>query len=101
MLVPRGAGRPVCKHAVAVALVVTETVTGAGDQADAVVDLAGYLAGLDHEALVDLLLERAAADDLFDARLRMAAARAMAGAPSVGVFRHAIDEAFIANDYVS
>jgi hypothetical protein len=30
----------------------------------------------------------------------MAAARATAGAPSVGVFRHAIDEAFIANDYV-
>ena len=98
---PVGQDDRFCKHAVAVALVVTETVTGAGDQDDAVVDLAGYLAGLDHEALVDLLLERAAEDDLFDARLRMAAARAMAGAPSVGVFRHAIDEAFIVNDYVS
>jgi hypothetical protein len=31
----------------------------------------------------------------------MAAARATAGAPAVGVFRHAIDEALIANDYVS
>ena len=98
---PVGQDDRFCKHAVAVALVVTETVTCAGDQDDAVVDLAGYLAGLDHEALVDLLLERAAEDDLFDARLRMAAARATAGAPSVGVFRHAIDEAFIVNDYVS
>lgn len=97
---PVGQDDRFCKHAVAVALVVTKTDTDAGEQDDAVIDLAAYLAGLDHQALVDLLLERAAEDDLFDARLRMAAARAMTGAPSVGLFRHAIDEAFIANGYV-
>jgi uncharacterized Zn finger protein len=97
---PAGQDDRFCKHAVAVALVVTETDAGAGEQDGAVIDLAGYLAGLDHQALVDLLLERAAEDDLFDARLRMAAARAVTGAPSLGVFRHALDEAFIVNGYV-
>jgi uncharacterized Zn finger protein len=96
---PVGQDDRFCKHAVAVALVATETVTDV-EPDDAVVDLASYLAGLDPQTLVDLLLDRAAEDDLFDARLRMAAARAMVGAPSLGVFRHAIDEAFIVNGYV-
>lgn len=96
---PVGQDDRFCKHAVAVALVATDTATHAGHD-DAVVDLDGYLAGLDHQALVDLLLERAAEDDLFDARLRMAAARATAGAPQVGVFRNALDEAFMVDGYV-
>lgn len=89
-----------CKHAVAVALVVTDAVADPEHQAEAVIDVRGYLGGLDRQSLVDLLVERAADDDLFDARLRMEAARATAGPPQLGVFRHAIDEAFMVGDYV-
>jgi len=97
---PVGQEARFCKHAVAAALVVTDAVADPEHQAEAVIDVRGYLEGLDRQALVDLLVERAADDDLFDARLRMEAARATAGPPQLGVFRHAIDEAFIAGDYV-
>lgn len=89
-----------CKHAVAVALIVTDAVADPEHQAEAVIDVRGYLEGLDRQTLVDLLVERAAEDDIFDARLRMEAARATAGPPQLGVFRHAIDEAFMVGDYV-
>lgn len=89
-----------CKHAVAVALVLTEVVADPSQQAEAVIDVRGHLDGLDHRALVDLLVERAAADDIFDARLRMEAVRATGGLPQLGVFRHAIDESFMVHDYV-
>lgn len=89
-----------CKHAVAVALVVTEAVADPDQQAEAVIDVRGYLDGLPHETLVDLLVQRASEDDLLDARLRMEAARATAGPPQLGAFRHAIDEAFVVDGYV-
>ncbi len=89
-----------CKHAVAVALVMTETVADPDHQAEGVIDVRAHLEGLDHQTLVDLLVERAAQDDIFDARLRMEAARAAAGPPQLGVFRHAIDEAFMVGDFV-
>jgi uncharacterized Zn finger protein len=71
-----------------------------GQQAEAAIDVRGYLEGLDHQALVDLLVERAADDDIFNARLRMEAARATAGPPQLGGFRQAIDESFVVHDYV-
>jgi len=89
-----------CKHAVAVAVVVTDAVADPSQQADGVIDVRGYLAGLDHQTLVDVLVERAADDDIFDSRLRMEAARATAGPPQLGVFRHVIEEAFLVADYV-
>lgn len=89
-----------CKHAVAVALVVTDAAADRDQGAETVIDVRGYLEGLDHQTLVDLLVERAADDDIFDARLRLEAARATAGPPQLGVFRHAIDEAFVVHDYV-
>ncbi len=89
-----------CKHAVAVALVATDAVGDADQRAEASIDIPAYLAGLDHNALVDLLVERAAEDDVFDARLRMSAARATARPPPIAVFRHAVDEAFVVRDYV-
>jgi uncharacterized Zn finger protein len=89
-----------CKHAVAVALVTTDAFADPDQQAEAVIDVRGYLEGLDHGALVDLLVERAAEDDIFDARLRMDAARATGRTPQLGVFRHAIDEAFMVDGYV-
>lgn len=89
-----------CKHAVALALVVTDTVPDQDQQNEVVIDIRRYLAGLDHESLVDLLVERAADDDHFDAKLRMSAVRATPGTPSIAVFRHALDEAFVVGDYV-
>ena len=97
---PVGQEGKFCKHAVAVAVVVSDPVADPGQRAEAVIDVRGYLEGLDHQALVDLLAERATDDDIFDARLRMEAARATAGPPQLGVFRHAIDEAFVVDDYV-
>jgi len=97
---PVGVDGRFCKHAVAVALVVTDAVADPGQPAEAVIDIRAYLAGLDHDALVDLLVERAAEDDVFDARLRMSAARTAEGPPPIAVFRHALDEAFIVRDYV-
>jgi uncharacterized Zn finger protein len=96
---PVGLDSRFCKHAVALALVVTDAVADPGQQAEAVIDIRAYLAGLDHDALVDLLVERAAEDDGFDAKLRMAAARVTEGAPPIAVFRRALDEAFVVRDY--
>lgn len=99
---PVGGEERFCKHAVAVALVVTDAVAAEepiAEQSEEV-DLAAYLRGLDHESLVDLLVEHAAEDDLFDARLRMAAARTGVGAPALGPFRQALEAAFETDGFV-
>lgn len=100
---PVGGDERFCKHAVAFALVATDAVVAdevptAEQRAE--VDLATYLRGLDHEALVELVLERAK-DDLFHARLGMAAAATNAGAPVLDAFRHALEAAFESDGFVS
>jgi len=97
---PLGVERRFCKHAVAVALVVTDAVADPSARAGAVIDVRAYLESLEQRALVDLLVERAAEHDIFDARLRMDAARASGGPTNLAVFRHAVDEAFVVHDYV-
>lgn len=98
---PMGRDGSFCKHAVALALVVTDTVADPNQQAEAGSDVRAYLQGLDPKELVDLLVERANEDDIFDARLRMSAARATTtGAPPVAVYRNVIDKAFVVGDYV-
>lgn len=97
---PVGAEGRFCKHAVAVALVVTGAVADAHVDKDVPIDLRGYLTSLEQGALVDLVLEHADDDDLFDARLRLRAARATEGSLPTAAFRQAIDEAFVTNDYV-
>jgi uncharacterized Zn finger protein len=96
---PIGADGRFCKHAVAVALVATGLVTQKADP-DGEIDLRAYLSGLEHGALVELLADRAEQDGLFDARLRMQAARTTSESPSLGVFRNALDGAFQFDDYV-
>lgn len=96
---PVGAEDRFCKHAVAVALVVTGAVAD-GNAKDVPIDLRGYLTSLEQDALVDLVLEHADDDDLFDARLRLRAATATEGPLPTAPFRRAIDEAFVTNDYV-
>jgi uncharacterized Zn finger protein len=100
---PVGGEERFCKHAVAVALVVTDAVVADGAptaEPSEKIDLAAHLRGLDHEALVKLLVERAAEDGLFDARLRMAAARTSVGDLSLDAFRHALAAAFETEGYV-
>lgn len=97
---PVGSKGVVCKHAVAVALVVTNADEDPDQHSEAGTDLRGYLAGLDHPTLVDLLVEHAADDDLFGARLQMDAARAAAEPLALGVFRQAIDGAFAVDGFV-
>jgi len=96
---PVGISGAFCKHAVAVALVVTEEADPSRRTED-VIDVRAYLTGLDHDALVDMLVARASEDELFDARLRMSAARSAAGTPPAAAFRHALDEVFVVDDFV-
>ena len=87
---PVGREERFCKHAVAVGLVATRSVEPErGDGNAEEVNLVDYLTDLDREALVDLLLERAAADGLFDARLRAAAASKSGGRPDLKSYRQA------------
>ena len=96
---PMGDGGAFCKHLVAVALVATGRTAIPADE-EPPVDLREYLSALDQGKLVDLLLERAKDDELFEARLRMDAARAEPGPISTTAFRQAIDQAFVTHDYV-
>lgn len=63
-------------------------------------DLRSYLEAMDSRALVDLVLERAAADEIFDAQLRLDAARDTGSLPQVAVFRRLLDDAFAMHDFV-
>lgn len=82
---PMGRDGSFCKHAVAFALVVTDAIADPSRQDEAVIDIRAYLASLDSNELVDLLVGRAAEDDIRDARLRLSAARATTGVPPVAV----------------
>ncbi|MHB1823564.1 MAG: SWIM zinc finger family protein [Acidimicrobiales bacterium] len=99
---PVGAEESFCKHAVALALVATDPrSTQPQPDVESHVDVQAFLEGLGHERLVDLMLELAAADELALARLRLEAAKAVAGPPPLRAFLDAIDDAFETDDYVS
>jgi len=97
---PVGVDGRFCKHAVAVALVATESVSDTEASMDFSIDLRDYLTSLGHSCLVDLVLERADADDLFDARLRLQAMGTTDGPLPVAAFRDAVDRAFFTDGYV-
>ena len=99
---PVGADGSFCKHAVALALVATDPrSTQPQPDVESHVDVQAFLEGLGHERLVNLVLELAAADELALARLRLEAAKAVAGPPPLRAFLDAIDDAFETDDYVS
>lgn len=97
---PVGEDGTFCKHAVALALVATGTVTPPAGPQETQVDLRVYLASRDHAELVDLLLERANQDELFDARLRLAAASGGERPVALPEFRRAIENAFATGGFV-
>ena len=93
-----GADGGFCKHCVALALVVGGSASTPGHE---VVDVAGHLRGLDHEALVELVLSVAENDELFAARLRLDATRARdSSIVAIPAFKDAIDGAIVVRDYV-
>lgn len=81
-------------------LVVIDAAASPDRPIETAINTRGYLAGLDHDVLVDLLVARAAEDEIVHVHVHMSAARATKGAPPMAVFRHALDEAFLVRDYV-
>jgi hypothetical protein len=82
------------------ALVVTESASDSVASTDISIDLRDYLTSFPHSSLVDLVLERADADGLFDARLRLQATGAKDGALPVAAFREVVSGAFFTDGYV-
>ena len=91
---PMGVDGSFCKHAVALALIVTGPEAGGEPDEEPPVDLGAYLQGLPHDRLVELVLE------LASARLRLEAARATSGPVPLRSFTGAIDEAFATGGFV-
>jgi uncharacterized Zn finger protein len=103
---PVGETEEFCKHCVAAGLVwlgAARASEGATretgpDQAD--VDLRGYLLTRSKETLVELLMERAAEDELFGGRLALQAAKAAAVPADLEPYRQAIEAAIVVDDFV-
>jgi uncharacterized Zn finger protein len=103
---PVGETEGFCKHCVAAGLVwLRETRAREGatewqepDQPD--VDLRGFLLTRSKETLVELLMERAAEDELFGGRLALQAAKAAAVPADLEPYRQAIEAAIVVDDFV-
>ena len=103
---PVGETEEFCKHCVAAGLVwsrgarATEGATewSGPDQPD--VDLRGYLLAQSKEILVELVMERAAEDELFGGRLALQASKAAALPADLEPYRQAIEAAIVVDDFV-
>lgn len=96
-----------CKHCVAVGLAWhdrganLEGTADIGDHpASSQVDLQSYLSGLEKQALVSLILERADEDPRFMRKLVLGAAQAGAQPPDLSVWKQAFDETLQTDDFV-
>ena len=104
---PLGRDGEFCKHCVAVGLTWhaegRDGKTGPGDDETAPFtesDLRDYLAGLDKEELVSLLLEQAEEDERLHRRLMIRAANATRGGADLSVWKDALDEALETDGFV-
>jgi uncharacterized Zn finger protein len=102
---PVGMDGEFCKHCVAVGLAWRERGGPAergGDEAvpPSETDLRDYLAGLDKEELVTLLLDQAEEDERLERRLTLRAAAAAPGGAELSVWKGALDEALQSDGYV-
>jgi len=102
---PVGEDDAMCKHVIAVALAVTgvdgvvpAVATTAPTAGDDQPDLAGFVAGLDHDELVALIVAQADNDWRLREQLRARAAAAMNAPIDERVWRRRIDEAFAPYD---
>ena len=102
---PVGEDSIFCKHCVAVALAIAEpSPTSRGSRraapVDEDIDLRAFVAGLDHEALVDLAMEQADADWQLRERLRAHAIAAGGGTVNAREWKQRIDAAFGGRHFV-
>lgn len=103
---PVGETEEFCKHCVAAGLVwlagtaVSEGAIGGQDPDQPHVDLRYYLLSRSKETLVELLMERAAEDELFGGRLALRAAKAAAVPADLEPYRQAIEAAIVVEDFV-
>ena len=103
---PMGDDEVFCKHCVATGLVwlgAVATKEGAprpGTAGHSEVDVHAYLLSRDKETLVELLMERAATDELFDAKLALEAAKASSLHADLEPYRQAIEAAIVVDDFV-
>jgi uncharacterized Zn finger protein len=103
---PVGETEEFCKHCVAAGLVwlrgarATEGATEWSEPDQPAVDLRGFLLTRSKEMLVELLMERAAQDELFGGRLALQAAKAAAVPADLEPYRQAIEAAIVVDDFV-
>jgi uncharacterized Zn finger protein len=103
---PVGETEEFCKHCVAAGLVwlggatASEGAIGGSGPDQPEVDLRGYLLSSSKETLVELLMERAAEDELFGGRLALQAAKAAAVPADLEPYRQAIEAAIVVDDFV-
>jgi uncharacterized Zn finger protein len=102
---PMGQEETFCKHCVAACLVwlggqlVNPGATGPSAP-QRTFDLRAFLLGCDKDLLVDLLTERAEADELFDAKLCMLAAKAVSAPVDLKPYRRVIERAIVVDHFV-
>ncbi len=100
---PLGESGECCKHCVASGLVwmnAAKTTQGWPEETQSTVDLRTYLYTQTKEALVESLMERVAADELFAAKVTIEAAKAAAVPADLEAYRQAIDAAIVVDDFV-
>jgi len=103
---PMGDDEVFCKHCVATGLVWLGAVADKGRRTTAGYrralrgDVRAYLLSRDKETLVELLMERAATDELFDAKLALEAAKASSLHADLEPYRQAIEAAIVVDDFV-
>lgn len=98
---PMGDAGNFCKHCVAVGLVLADEQTELySDRAPTTADLRAYLRTRDKDALVDLLLDRAAEDEFLRGRLGLEAAKSSGVEVNLDAYRQAIDDTMVVHDFV-
>jgi len=100
---PVGDGGEFCKHCVASGLVWLNAVKTTQDwpeEDQSAVDLRAYLSTQTKEALVELLMERVAANELFAGKVTLEAAKAAAVPADLEAYKQAIDAAIVVDDFV-
>ncbi|HEU0088669.1 MAG TPA: hypothetical protein VFQ77_13660 [Pseudonocardiaceae bacterium] len=95
---PYGAEGAFCKHCVAVGLLLLKDGAALAE----VPDLRGYLRGLNHQELVELLLRHAQRDPEIYRELALRAASEVSGTgPDVAALRHQLDAALRSGGFIS
>ncbi|MCG8356791.1 MAG: hypothetical protein MI920_14570, partial [Kiloniellales bacterium] len=97
---PVGLEGDFCKHCVAAGLAWLDDESDSDASSKAESDLQTYLARLDRETLVSMLLEQAEEDERLYRRLTVRAAASSTGGPNLSVWKQAFDEATSTDHFI-